>query len=66
MLNDKTIAEFKEYLTSGKWEEDFCYRTPDGQAEMLDFIEAIFDLCETADKVISKRLYRQMGEAFHT
>lgn len=65
MINSKAVAEFKEYLTSGRWEEDFCYRTPDGQAEMLDLIESIFDLSETADEILSKRLYKQMGGAFH-
>ncbi|MGB9711793.1 MAG: hypothetical protein ACP5SG_07165 [Dissulfurimicrobium sp.] len=57
----KTITEFMQYLTSGQWEEDFECRTPDGQAEMLDLIETIFDLCEAADSILTKRLYKQMG-----
>jgi len=60
MLTSKDIAEFKEYLESGRWEEDFGYRTPDGQAEMLDLIESIFELGEIADKVLSRRFYQQM------
>ncbi len=64
MITARQVAEFKEYLSSGRWDEDFGYRTPDGQEEMLDFIESLFDLCELADEVLSRRLYRNMsGEA---
>jgi len=61
MITTRQVAEFKEYLSSGRWDEDFGYRTPDGQAEMLDFIESLFDLCETADEILSKKLYRNMS-----
>lgn len=64
MLTSKNISGFYEYLNSGQWEEDFGYRTPDGQAEMLDLIDALFKLCEKADEILSKRLYKQMGRAF--
>lgn len=63
MLTEKAIKEFKEYLESGRWDEDYGYRTPDGQAEMLDMIESIFELCELADKILSEKLYKQMGSA---
>ncbi len=62
MLTEKAIKEFKEYLESGRWDEDYGYRTPDGQAEMLDMIESVFELCELADKILSEKLYKQMGE----
>ncbi len=61
MLTARSVAEFKEYLKSGRWDEDFDYRTPDGQGEMLDLIESLFELCELADDVLTRRLYRQMG-----
>lgn len=61
MLNAKAVAEFREYLASGRWEEDFGYRTPDGQGEMLDLIESLFGLCELADEVLTRRLYQQMN-----
>ncbi len=61
MLNQKDLDEFKEYLSSGRWEEDFGYRTPDGQAEMLDFLESIFEICELADEVLTKRFYKNMN-----
>lgn len=61
MITARQVAEFKEYLSSGRWDEDFGYRTQDGQDEMLDFIESLFDLCEIADKVLTKRLYRNMS-----
>ena len=55
------IIKFREYLQSGRWEEDFGYRTPDGQAEMLDLLESLFELCETADEVLTRKLYRNMS-----
>jgi hypothetical protein len=61
MLNAKAVAEFREYLSSGRWEEDFGYRTPDGQSEMLDLIESLFGLCELADEVLTRRLYQQVN-----
>ncbi len=61
MITARQVREFKEYLASGRWDEDFDYRTPDGQAEMLDFIESLFDLCDVADEVLSRRLYKNMA-----
>ncbi len=61
MLRLKDIEEFKEYLSSGRWAEDFDFRTQDGQDEMLDLVEALFDLCDTADKVLTKKLYQRMS-----
>lgn len=61
MITARQVAEFKEYLSSGRWDEDFGYRTQDGQDEMLDFIESLFDLCEIADEVLTRRLYRNMS-----
>ncbi len=60
MITSDGIEEFKQYLASGQWEEDFEYRTPDGQAEMLDMLEALFELCETADEILTKKLYKNM------
>ncbi len=61
MITARQVKEFKEYLSSGRWDEDFGYRTPDGQEEMLDFMESLFELCDLADEVLSKRLYRNMS-----
>ncbi len=61
MITAKAVEEFKEYLKSGRWDEDFGYRTPDGQGEMLDLIESLFELCEIADEVLTRRLYRHMS-----
>ncbi len=61
MLTAKDISEFKEYLQSGRWDDDFGFRTPDGQAEMLDLVESLFELCEIADEVLTRRLYKQMS-----
>ncbi len=60
MITHDNIIEFKEYLESGRWEEDFEYRTQDGQAEMLDMLEALFGLCETADEILTRKLYENM------
>ncbi len=64
MITQKDLDEFYEYLKSGRWEEDFGYRTPDGQGEMLDLIERICDICDLADKVISRRFYQNMPGMF--
>lgn len=61
MLTQKTVTEFMEYLSSGRWEEDFGYRTPDGQAEMLDLLDGLFALCEKADEVLTRILYARMA-----
>ena len=61
MLRIKDVQEFKEYLKSGQWEEHFDYRTPDGQGEMLDLIEELFELCEIADEILTKKLYKNMS-----
>ena len=61
MLRLKDIKAFKEYLKSGEWEEHFDYRTPDGQGEMLDLIEELFELCEIADEILTKKLYKNMS-----
>ncbi len=61
MLTAKDISEFKEYLQSGRWDDDFGFRSPDGQAEMLDLVESLFELCEIADEVLTRRLYKQMS-----
>lgn len=59
MLTLKKLQEFKDYLESGDFLEDFEMRPPDGQAEMLDMIELIFDLCEVADKILTQHFYRK-------
>ncbi len=60
MIGPKNIEEFKEYLSSGRWEEDFGYMTKDGQDEMLDLLDSLFELCELADKILTKKLYKNM------
>ena len=60
MITSKNIEQFKEYLASGRWEEDFGYMTKDGQDDMLDLLDSLFELCELADKVLTKKLYKNM------
>lgn len=62
MLTLKKLQEFKEYLESGAFIEDFEMRPPDGQAEMLDMLDLLFEICEKADEVISKHFYRKWEE----
>ncbi len=61
MITARQVKEFKEYFASGRWDEDFDYRTPDGQAEMLDFIESLFDLCDVADEGAFKASLQKHG-----
>ena len=60
MITSKNIEQFKEYLASGRWEEDFGYMTKDGQDDMLDLLDSLFELCELADKILTKKLYKNM------
>ncbi len=60
LITSDSIEDFRKYLASGRWEEDFEYRTPDGQAEMLDMLDALFNLCELADDILTKKLYKNM------
>lgn len=62
MLTLKKLREFKEYLQSGAFIEDFEMRPPDGQAEMLEMIDLLFEICEIADEVMTKHFYRRWGE----
>ena len=61
MLRLNAIREFKNYLKSGQWEEHFDYRTSDGQAEMLDLLEELFELCDIADQILTRKLYKNMS-----
>lgn len=62
MLTLKKLREFKEYLESGAFIEDFDMRPPDGQAEMLDMIDTLFEICEKADEVMTEHFYRRLRE----
>jgi hypothetical protein len=62
MITIKKLKEFKEYLESGAFIEDLEMRPPDGQAEMLDLIDLLFQTCEVADEVLSKHFYKKWGE----
>jgi len=62
MITIKKLKEFKEYLESGAFIEDFEMRPPDGQAEMLELIDLLFQTCEIADEVLTKHFYRKWGD----
>jgi hypothetical protein len=62
MLTLKKLQEFKDYLESGAFIEDLEMRPPDGQAEMLDMLDLLFEICEKADEILSKHFYRKWGE----
>lgn len=62
MLTIKKLREFKEYLESGAFIEDFEMRPPDGQAEMLDLIDLLFETCQKADEILSNHFYKRWGD----
>ncbi len=64
MLTIKKLEEFRDYLKSGDFIKDFSMRTSDGQAEMLDMIELLFEVCELADEVLTKHFYRNLNVKF--
>ena len=37
-------------------------RPPDGQAEMLEMIDLIWEICEKADEVMTEHFYRRLRE----
>ncbi len=59
MLTLKKLQQFKEYIESGAFFEDFDQRPVDGQAEMLDMLEVLFETCEIADQKLSEHFYRR-------
>lgn len=61
MLTLKQLQLFKEYLASGDFIQDFENRPPDGQEEMLEMIDLLFQICDLADEVMSKHFYRKWG-----
>ncbi len=60
MLTLKKLQQFKEYLESGAFFEDFDQRPQDGQAEMLDMLEILFEICEIADQKLTEHFYRRL------
>lgn len=60
MLTLKKLTQFKEYLESGAFFEDFDQRPQDGQAEMLDMLEVLFEICEIADQKLTEHFYRRL------
>ncbi len=63
MLTLKKLQQFKEYLESGAFFEDFDQRPQDGQGEMLDMLEVLFETCEIADQKLTEHFYKRlMGE----
>jgi len=62
MLTLKRLREFKEYLESGAFLEDFEMRPPDGQAEMLEMIDLLWEICEKADEIMTEHFYRRLRE----
>ncbi len=60
MLTLKKLQQFKEYLESGAFFEDFDERPEDGQAEMLDMLEVLFEICEIADQKLTEHFYRRL------
>ena len=59
MLTLKKLQQFKEYIESGAFFEDFDQRPQDGQAEMLDMLEVLFETCEIADQKLTEHFYRR-------
>ena len=60
MLTLKKLKQFKEYIESGAFFEDFDQRPQDGQAEMLDMLEVLFETCEIADQKLTEHFYRRL------
>jgi hypothetical protein len=59
ILNDKYVAELLEYLRSGRMEEDFEYSAEDRRMEMLDFLEKLMELGETADEAATRIIFKK-------
>lgn len=57
-LDSTYVNELKEYLTSGRLEEDFGFSPEERRYEILDFLESLMDLAEAADAAATKIIFR--------
>ncbi len=58
MFDEKYIKRLKEYLSSGRLEEDFSYSSEERRYEILDFLEELMELGELADKVATNIIFK--------
>ncbi len=61
MLNEKFLNDLEKYLKSDDIEQDFECSSEDRRIEILDYLERIMDLAETADEVATKLIFKHSG-----
>jgi len=61
-LDSAYIRELQEYLASGELEEDFKWSVEERRGEILEFLESVIELGETADAAATKIIFKgQLG-----
>lgn len=56
MLQLADLEAFEHYLKSGEFEDHFSYSPPERRFEMLELLEKIMDIADTADEVATRIL----------
>jgi hypothetical protein len=59
ILNEQYIIELKEYLGSGNLEEDFEHSAEERRLEILDFLEKLMELGESADEAATRIIFKK-------
>ena len=68
MLTIKELDEFEQALKSGRIEADFEFGNEQQRYDILELLQKLMDVADTADEVASKIIYRglqkpQIGRA---
>lgn len=58
MLDMKCLEEIERYLNSGELADNFQYSDEERRYEILDFLEKLIELGESADAVATKLIFK--------
>ncbi|AAS95729.1 hypothetical protein [Nitratidesulfovibrio vulgaris] len=58
MLNARYLDELEEYMSSGRMEDEFEYSPEERRLEILEFLERLMDVAETADATATKLIFK--------
>ena len=63
MLDMEYLGKLAAYFASGDLEQDFEYADENKRGDMLDFLEKLMDLADTADAMATKLIFKdQLGD----
>lgn len=58
LLDHAYLEKLEAYFASGDLEQDFEFAEEEGRMNMLDFLEKLMDLAETADKLATRLIFK--------